>query len=304
MKTFWHWLITAAFLSAPFSSGLAADSLEGIELATRGESVGSSVIPGQATGGQLGLMDVVLASHVVLPQQRIQIGIGLGNDALVNGSKGWYGVYIQGLDRVPERNTIYGLLRETPGPRLADGTAQPAFCCTRSDTLTPPGQFASTIAVRQVSPTLYIFGMLRKKRFNIELDDGWNLQAGIRPMQYSDEFKTRVGYVTAEHRWNNFIASYSYELERASGVAVAPSHVLQVNYLYSAHNSIGISLTNGHEVAYFGPLSIVNTEVHSLAISGQHWLRQDLALTFQAGFNNHGSLPAQSGIRMGLSHSF
>lgn len=304
MKTFRHWLITAALLSAPLSSGLAANPPEAFELATRRDLADAGQIPGQAIGGRLDLMDVVLASHVVLPQQRMEIGLGLANDAPVNGSRGWYGVYIQGLDRVPERNTIYGLRREAPGSGLVGGTAQPAFCCTRSDTPVPLGQFASTISVRQVSPALYLFGILRKKRFNIELDDGWNLQAGVRPIQYSDAFKTRVGFVTLEHHWNNFSTSYTYQLERAGGAGVAPSHVLHADYLYSAHNSIGISITNGREVAYFGPLNILDTEVHGLAISGQHWLKQDLALTFQAGFNGHGSLPAQSGIRMGLRHSF
>jgi hypothetical protein len=79
---------------------------------------------------------------------------------------------------------------------------------------------------------------------------------------------------------------------------------LQFDYLYGPRDSVGVSLTNGREIAYFGSLGILNTETHNLALRGQHWFNEDWAFTYQAGSKSHGSLPAQSGVRMGVQHKF
>ncbi len=328
-----HGLIAAALLSATHSSGLGAEPLEEVYAAENRallnaghaqkslrnpplsaqrfpasgredpEPAGPSMIQGKAPGVRLGLRAAALASHAVQPHKRIEIGLGLSNEALVNGFKGWYGVYLQGLDRVAERTTIYGLLRDTPHPGLNDSRAPPAFCCQRSDAPNSLEQFASTIAAHQISPTVFLFGMLRKKGLNINLEDGWKLQAGVRHMQYSSTLQTRVGFFTVERHWESFRTSYSYQLERSDG-GLAPNHVLQLDYLYSPRDSIGVSFANGRGVADFGPLGILDTKVRNVTVQGQHWFKQDWALTFQAGYNDHGSLPTHKGVRMGLRHSF
>ncbi len=329
-----YWLIAAALLSATHSGGLAAEPLEGIHVAINGEllpavyaqkspqdpplsaqlfpasgrddaeAAGPGMIQGNTAGGRPGLRDAVLAAHVVQPLQRIEFGLGLSHDALVNGNKGWYGVYLQGLDRVAERNTIYGLLRETPRFALNDAKTPAALCCQRGNALTSLEQYTNAMTAHQLSPKFFVFGMLRKKEWNLNLDDGWKLQAGTRHMQYSSALRTRVGFITVEHQWEGFQTSYSYQIERSSGTSLAPSHVLQFDYLFSPRDSIGVSLTHGREVANFGPLGILNTEVRNVAVRGQHWFKPDWALTFQAGYNDHGSLPTQKGARMGLRHSF
>jgi len=217
---------------------------------------------------------------------------------------GWYGVYLQGFDRVAERNTIYGLLREAARSGLNDSAAPQAFCYRRSDAPAAFGQASNPAPVLQLSPTFHLFGMLRKKGLHINLEDGWALHAGSRPMQYSSTVQTKVRFVTMERYWESFRTSYSYELERSSGVGMAPSHVVQFDYFYSSRDSIGVSVANGREVAYFGSLGILNTEVHNVAVRGQHYFKRDWALTYQAGHKDHGSLPAETGIRFGLRHNF
>ena len=209
-----HGLIAAAtLLAATHSSVLAAEPPEGVHVAVNEvllhpgraqtgfqyppmpaqrflpsgrddpEPADPGTIQGKAAGIQLGLKDAVLASHAVQSLKGIEFGLGLANDTPVNGFMGWYGVYLQSLDRVAERNTIYGLLRETPRPGFNNSKAPTAFCCQRSDTLTSLEQFASTITTREVSPTFFLFGLLRKKGWNLNLDDGWKLQAGIRDVR-------------------------------------------------------------------------------------------------------------------------
>ena len=164
-------------------------------------------------------------------------------------------------------------------------------------------QYANVITAREISPTFFVFGLLRKKGYDINLKDGWKLQAGVQHMQYGITPETRVASFMVERHWESFRTSYSYQLERRDG-RISPGHVLQFDYLYSPRDSIGVSFANGHETAYFGPLNIQNTEVRNVAVRGQHWFKQDWALTFQAGYSDHGSLPAHKGIRIGLRQSF
>ena len=319
MKHLRHWIIAAALLSATPASGLAAELLEEDHAAITGIPVaplstqrllasdqedsgpaGPNVIPGKTAGTRPGWTDALLAAHAVQPFQRMDIGWGLSADAI---AMDWYGVYLKSLDRVAERNTIYGLLREIPHFDLNDRNAPSALCCQGSGMVSSLEQHEKAITRVELSPTFFVFGLLRNKGYALKLDDDWKLQVGVRHMQYGYAHQTRLAFFTVERRWTNFRTSYSYQLERGGG-SLAPSHVLQVDYHYSPRNSIGVAVTNGREFANFGWQGVQDTEVHNVTVRGQHWFKQDWALTIQAGISDHGSLPAQKGVRIGVRHSF
>ncbi|MDO8596698.1 MAG: YaiO family outer membrane beta-barrel protein [Sulfuricaulis sp.] len=264
------------------------------------EPAGPGRIQGVAAGARPGRTDAILASHAVQPFKRMEIGWGLSADA---SAMNWYGVYLKNLDRVAERNTIYGMLRETPRFGPNDSKAPSALCCQSSGTVISLDQHENAITRIELSPTFFVFGLLRNKGYALKLDDDWKLQSGVRHMQYGYAHQTRLAFFTVERRWTNFRTSYSYQLERGDGT-LAPSHVLQLDFLYSPYNSIGVSFANGREFADFGSLGVLNTEVRNVTVRGQHWFKQDWALTVQAGYNDHGSLPAQKGFRIGIRHSF
>jgi len=303
-----RWLIAAPLLAATHAGALAAAPPAWDYTAASGwydtQPAGPGRIQAKPAGIQLGLKDAVLVSHIVGPLKGTEIGIGLSHDAFANGFNGWYGVYIQSLDRVAERNTIYGMLSETPRPGLNDSNASPANCCQRSIAPTSFKQYANAMAAAEISPTFFLFGIVPKKSWKFNLDDAWKLQAGVRYLEYNSAPRTKVGFLTLERRWEYLRTSYSYQLERSGGGIPAASHVLQFDYQYSPHDSIGVSVANGREFADFGPLGLLNTEVRKVSLRGQHWFKQDWALTFQAGYNYHGNMPAQSGVRLGLRHSF
>lgn len=123
-------------------------------------------------------------------------------------------------------------------------------------------------------------------------------------MNYGSALQTRTGFLTVQHHWESVRTSYSYQLQRSAGMSVAPSHVLQFDYVLSPRDSIGVSFANGREIVDFGRLGILNTEVRNVNLRGQLWFKQDWALTFQAGHNDYGSMPAQKGIRLGLRRSY
>ena len=290
MKHLRHGLIAAALLSAAHTGGLAAEPLEGIHATV----TGAQVPPLSAQ------RFLVLASHPVQPFKRMEIGWGLSADA---SAMNWYGVYLRSLDRVAERNTIYGLQREIPPFGPNDSNAPSALCCQGSGTVSSLEQHEKAITSIELSPTFFVFGLLRNKGYALKLDDDWKLQVGVRHMQYGYTHQTRLAFFTVERRWTSFRTSYSYQLERGGGT-LAPSHALQVDYLYSPRNSIGVAVANGREFANFGWLGVLNTEVRNVTVRGQHWFKQDWALTIQAGISDHGSLPAQKGVRIGIRHNF
>lgn len=261
----------------------------------------SGPVPGNDAGVRLGWMDATPARF----PQRVELGWGLHHDALPRGFNHWYGVYLHGLDRVAERNTAYGRIAgdrsAVPAGRMA------AFCCSRMDTVAALEQHPGSATAHREAPTLFLSSNVRKKKrrgLNVAFDDGWKLQAGSRKAEYSSVHRTRVGYLTVERAWEQFHAGYSFQLERFSGWKVAPNHVLQFDYRYGAGDSIGVAFTAGRRVTHFGPLGLQNTKVKGVTVRGQRALAETWALTFEAGYNDHDTLPVHAGIRMGIRHSF
>ena len=258
------------------------------------------IIRGKSAGAGTNWIETIPSSHNAQPLQRTQIGAGLRRDAI---AMDWFGVYVKSLDRVAERNTIYGLLRETTSLGTNDSKTPSVPCCQSRGAVTSPEQYERAITRFELSPTFFVFGLLQNKGYDLKLTDGWKLQTGVRHMDYGNLYRTRLGYFTVERTWQRFQAAYSYQLERAGGQS-APSHVLQLDYLYSARNSIGVSVANGREFANFGALGILQTEARNVTVRGQHLFKQGWALTFQAGYVDHRSLPAQKAFRIGIQHSF
>jgi hypothetical protein len=300
-------LIATVLLAATHPGVSAAEPLEWVHAAgwKASEPAGPGMIRGNGAGVRISWSDAVAASYAVQPLKRAEIGIGLSfsNDALVNGFTGWDGVHLPGLDRVAGRNAVYRLPRNPPLLGL-DSNALSASCCRRSNTLTPLDRHASAMTALPAVSTIYVFAILRKKRWDIEFKDGWKLLAGSRSMEYSRTLQTRVGFLTVERFWESFRASYSFQLERSTGLNLAPSQALLLDYHYSPRDSIGVSYATGREFADFGTLGILNTEVRSVGVRGQHWFKKDWAFTFLAGHSDHGSLPAYQAVRLGLQRSF
>lgn len=300
MRHLRHLLIAAVLLSAAHS-GSGAEPLEGVRAAGWKNSELSG--PGIQAHGTVVQIGRSVAVPAVQPVKRVGIGLGFSNDALVNGYAGWDGVYLPGFDREAERSTVYGLPRASLGLN-DDGNVQPTSCCQRGNTLASPQRHAGTGSALPVSPTIYVFAIVRKKGWDIDLKDGWKLQAGGRTREYSQTFETKVGFLKVERFWESFRASYSFQLERSKGLSLAPSQVLMFDYLYGPGDSIGVSYADGREFADLGTLGILNTEVRSVGVRGQHRFKKDWAFTYQAGHSDHGSLPAYQSARLGLKRSF
>jgi len=302
MKHLRHLLISAAFLAAVHPSGSAAAPFEEIHAAGWTDSEPRLGVIQENGGVAINLSGAVPGSNAAQAEKRIGIGLGFSNDAFANGFTNWYGAYLPEFDRVAGRNTIYGLSRETLG--LSDRNALSASCCERSNTLAPPQGHANAASALPASPTLSVSAIVRKRGLDFDLKDGWKLQAGSRNREYSETFQTKLGFLTVERFWASVRASYSFQLERSKGLSVAAGHVVRFDYLYGPRDSIGVSYSAGREFADLGAVGILNTEVRSVGVRGQHWFKKDWAFTYQAGHSDHGTLPSFNQVRLGLQRSF
>jgi YaiO family outer membrane protein len=303
MTHFRHGLIAAVLLAAAHPSGWAAEPLDGVYAGgwKVSEPAGPSTAQGNGAGVRISWSAALPVAHTVPTLKRVEVGIGLGygNDALVNGF-----TRRDGVTPFAEGNTVFRLPREPPRLGLNDGNAPFASCCERSDASLPPGQHASASTALPAPPTIYVVAILRKKKWDIDLEDGWKLQAGGRTREYSQTLQTRVGFLTVERFWESFRASYSFQVERANSLNLAASQVVLFDFLYGPLDSIGVSYAGGREFADFGTLGALNTEVRSVGIRGQHGFQKDWGFTYQAGHSDHGSMPAYQTVRLGLQRSF
>ena len=294
-----HLLIASVLLSATHTGWAAEPLEEGHRPAWKNsEPADPRVIQANWVGIEIG--GALPASHAVQPVKRVGIGLGFSNDSLVNGFTSRDGVYHPSFGRIAERNTVYGLPTETLG--LNDNDALSPSCCQRS--LASPQRPAIAGSALTLSPTIYVFAVLRKKGWDFEFQDGWKLQAGGRSREYSETFETKVGFLSVERFWESFRASYSFQAERSKGQSLAPSQVLLFDYLYGPGESIGVSYADGREFADLGTLGILNTEMRSIGLRGQHRFNKTWAFTYQAGHSDRGSLPAYDAVRLALKRSF
>ena len=229
--------------------------------------------------------------------KRSELELGFSSEGLNNGYAGWRSAYLEGRHSFGERKSIYGTLRETERFGLYDNEAQGGFYYPLNDTWTSLVE-ASVSPTHNVLPKFSVFGELQK-----HLGYGWNLHAGIRHNEYST-LNTNIGIFTAERYWGNFRGAYSLYLGRPEGGSSASSHVLALDYYYGARNSVGISVADGREVAGLGPLGILTTEVRAYVLRGRHWFTPDWALSFEALYQEQGTLYNRQGIRLGLRRVF
>jgi hypothetical protein len=169
-------------------------------------------------------------------------------------------------------------------------------CCAGTDGAVPPAHYARAVEPPGVTSLL---GQLKRKGLKLALDDGWKLSAGARSREYADStLNTRVGHVTLQRWWGDWTTAYSMQFEKRGGWNLAPSQALQLGYAFSPRSTLGIAYTTGQELAFFGNQGVMKTEVHSLALQGEHAVDKTWSLRFDAGYYNHGDLPAYRTVRI------
>jgi hypothetical protein len=174
--------------------------------------------------------------------------------------------------------------------------ARGSDCCAGTGAGEPPAHYAKAIEPPGVTSLL---GQLKRKGLRLTLDDGWKLSAGARSREYTDStLNTRVGHVTLQRWWGDWTTAYSMQFEKRGGWNLAPSQALQLGYAFGPRSTLGIAYTAGQELAFFSNQGVMKTEVHSLALQGEHAVDKTWSIRFDAGYYNHGDLPAYRTVRI------
>jgi YaiO family outer membrane protein len=242
-----------------------------------------------------GLQDPV-ASLYSPHSRRREIAFGLSSGGSLDTYFAWGGATTADAEKHAFYADVGG------GPRLGLAQDRPArpgiYSADRSTTPLDPA------ASRYAPAAFSLLGQFRKKRgLQIPLIDSWRLNAGVRKNEYTPNIKTRTNYVTVERFWENWRTAYSFQVQREAG-QLAGSHVMQLDYVFSPKDIVGISFASGREVANFGSLGILKTDVRALSFNAQHAMGRDWAVNLQAAFHDHGELPNHRAFRIAFKRTF
>ncbi len=198
------------------------------------------------------------------------------------------------------RINAYVGARESTPPSY--GLSDAGDCCAGGLRAMPPAtRYERGLESPAVSSAL---AQLKGKGLKLNLYDGWNLDAGARSREYSSPaLNSRIAHITLHRWWGDWRTGYSFQVEKRGGWNVAPSQSLQLGYALAPRSIVGIAYTAGREIAFFGSQGMLKTEVRSLTLQGEHAVRKDWALKFEAGYYDHGDLPSHRSVRLALRYS-
>jgi hypothetical protein len=244
--------------------------------------------------------DAASSAYPPYASMRSEVGIGFSNQGVVGGFVRWRA---QGLSQGdPLAPVPGGGLPASDAAALAAYRAQPGgLCCLPG--LAPPLAGPHSAQEHETAPVVSLLARLRTKGLDVNLADTWKINAGVRNREYTSTLSSRMAHVTVDRYWGDLRTSYSFQVERPGGWRLAPSHKLSIGYALDPHNAVGVSFKSGREMAFFGSLGAVNTEVRSLSLHAKHTVRKNWSFTVDAGYFDHGAMPSHRSIRFAFSHA-
>lgn len=232
-----------------------------------------AVAPGTLSWLDRGASEPLAASYAAPLAARKEMGFSYSSDGRMNA---------------------YLAERARPGSEAL--TAGSGCCSPATDAASPAEHHAHGGASRAVASLL---GQLKTRGLKLKLDDGWKVTAGARSREYaSNGLKSRIAHVTLQRWWGDVSTGYSFQVEKRGGWNVAPSQSLHLGYAYGPRSTVGVAYTFGQEHAFFGWRGMLKTEVRSLALQAEHAVEKHWSVRFDAGYYDHGDLPAHRGIRI------
>lgn len=250
-------------------------------------------VPPDATTARLSWQSSPRGPHLPSGLVQNEFGIGFNDQGALGGFVRLRSALLRGADSSASARDSHAMPFDPAA--LASHRAHPGAPCCLPE-LGPPTLFG------EAAPMVSFIARLRRG-LHLNLADVWKFNAGVQTREYSTTLSSRMAHLTVERYWGSVHTSYSFRLERPNGWSLAPSHLLSFDYLLDPVSTVGLSLTTGREMAFFGSLGALNTEVRGLAFHSEHSVKKDWSFSFNAGYFDHGTMPAQKIIRFSVSHS-
>ena len=224
--------------------------------------------------------------------------IGLTHEQLTNNRPDWESVYLEASHSFRERQTLYGLLRQTERFDLTDRELRAGYYHPLAERWTGLVE-ASTSPEHHILPKSSVLGELAYR-----IGGGWGASFGLRHTEYTAT-TTNLLVGTLERYWSSFRAAYTAYNNHPEGAGSATAHRLVFDYYYSEKSRVGIGVTRGREVENVGPpIGVTTTDVRGANVYGRHWFAPTWALTWEALTHEQGELYRRQGLRLGLRHQF
>ena len=224
--------------------------------------------------------------------------IGFTHESLTNNRSDWDSVYLETNHSFRERQTLYGMVRETSRFDLTDRELMVGYYHPLAARWTGLLE-ASASPEHNILPKSSVFGEL-----NYALGSGWGLSLGVRHTEYTAT-QTNLLVGPVEKYWASFRAAVVAYNNHPEGAGSATAHRGVLDYFYSEKSRVGIGLVRGREVENVGPpIGVTTTDVRGASLYGRHWLSPAWALTWEALTHEQGDVYRRRGGRIGLRHSF
>ena len=241
----------------------------------------------------LGLLLGVAASASALEGE-----VGLSHEKLTNNRADWDSRYLEASHSFRQRQTLYGMVRETSRFDLTDREALVGYYHPLAERWTGLIE-ASTSPQHHVLPKSSVFGEL-----NFGAGGGWGIALGLRHTEYTAT-QTNLFLATVERYWSSFRVALAAYNNHPEGAGSATAHRLVFDYYYTEKSRVGIGLTGGREVENVGPpIGVTTTDVRGANVYGRHWFAPAWAVTWELLVHEQGDIYTRRGGRLGLRHSF
>ncbi len=210
------------------------------------------------------------------PPRRARLDSGIVYDHLDNGYSNWKELYVAGSYRLREKLTLLGKVRATERFSQSDTELMGGIVQSVGDkwTLTFDG---SVTPDANVLPSWSLSGQAKRS-----LPLGLGVQAGWRHADYPHSTLDLFSGA-GEYWFNRYRAGYTLYAASIDGGPLIYSHRAQLDRYYRDRSRFSLIASNGEEVESIGNGFFVVNEVQTLTFTGEHWLSQRWALTWEVG---------------------
>jgi len=210
------------------------------------------------------------------PPTRARLDSGFIYDNLDNGYSSWKELYVSGNYQLNDRLTLIGQLRATERFSQADTELMAGVLLPIGEkwTLSFDGSVAPDA---NVLPSWSLSGQAKRT-----LPRGFAVQAGWRHAEYTLSTLDLLT-IAGEYWFNRYSAGYTLYAASIDGGPLIYSHRAQIDRYYRDRSRVSLMASNGEEVESIGNGFFVVNEVQTLTLTGQHWLSQRWALTWEIG---------------------
>ena len=233
------------------------------------------------------------ASAFAADFQATQIELGAGYETLSKNSSDWRSEYVSFDHRFASQQSIYGTVLQTE--RFQRNDVQfllGGYYPLSSDLLVN--------VEGNISPTANILAknsVLASLQGN--LSHGFFLTGGFRHSEYGTG-ALQQGIVTLENYFSDFRVAYTLRVSHSNHQTVL-GHTFDASYYYDDRSFVSLSYGMGTQTGgYQGTLY----DTQSFGLHGRHWLNQQWAITWEAGYTQQGHFYDRQGGSLGIRYAF